>query len=75
MHLTKQEVENARKRLAEVNFGDWDEQARWSLLCAYGAVESVLRDLIPIPHAITHNVALTLDEALNSIRDAIAEMA
>lgn len=75
MRMTSQEILNARKELEAVNWGDWTEQTRWSLLSAYGTVQSLLDELIPIPHPIAHNVALTLDEALNSIRDAIAEMA
>lgn len=74
MTVSHQELLNAQKQLARTNWGDWDEQARWSLLCALGTVEAVLNDLIPIPHPITHNVALTLDEAVRSIREALSEM-
>lgn len=74
MSYKYEDVLNARKRLEEVNWGDWEEQARWSLLSALGQVESALSDLIPIPHRIAHNVALTLDEAVRSIREALAEM-
>lgn len=41
---------------------------------AYDLVYAALDLLIPIPNAITHNVALTLDEALNSMRDALSEL-
>jgi hypothetical protein len=53
------------------------ERNKWPKLCLHIAieeVESALNLLIPIPNPITHNVALTLDEALRSMRDALAEM-
>lgn len=53
---------------------DWDEVARWTMVCAIDDLKAALNVLIPIPRIHTHNVALALDELIREAEAALAEM-
>lgn len=52
----------------------WNDKPRLALETTIAEVEFALSRLIPIPNAITHNVALALDEVLREALNAWAEM-
>ena len=59
---------------SEENDMNHHAEALASLERAKILVWQALNPMIPIPHPISHNVALTLDETLRSIEDALSEM-